>query len=52
MFGLTLSGGAIANIIARAEAPLLAAAAPIAPAVRESPVVGSDETSARVAGRT
>ena len=52
VFGLTLSQGAVANILARAEAPLLAAAAPIAAAVRESPVVGSDETSARVKGKT
>jgi len=52
VFGLTLSEGAIANILARAETPLLAAAAPIAAAVRESPVVGSDETSARVKGKT
>ncbi len=52
MFGLTISEGAIANILARAKAPLLAAAAPIAAAVRASPVVGSDETSARVAGKT
>jgi len=52
VFGLTLSQGAVANILSRAEAPLLAAAAPIAAAVRESPVVGSDETSARVRGKT
>jgi len=52
VFGLTLSEGAIANILARAEAPLLAALAPIAAAVRESPVVGSDETSARVGGKS
>ncbi|MCA1696461.1 MAG: transposase, partial [Actinobacteria bacterium] len=61
VFGLTLSAvfrgakspeGAIANILARAEAPLLAATAPIAEAVRASPVVGCDETSARVAGQT
>ena len=52
MFGLTISEGAIANILARAEAPLLAAAAPIAAAVRASAVVGSDETSARVGGKT
>jgi transposase len=51
VFGLTISEGAIANILARAEAPLLAAAAPIADAVRASPVVGSDETSARVGGK-
>lgn len=52
VFGLVISEGAIANILARAEAPLLAAAAPIAAAVRASPVVGSDETSTRVRGRT
>ena len=52
VFGLTLSEGAIVNIPARAEAPLLAATAPIAVAVRASPVVGCDETSARVAGKT
>ena len=52
VFGLTISEGAIANILARAKAPLLAAAAPIAAAVRASAVVGSDETSARVGGKT
>ena len=52
VFGLTISEGAIANILARAQAPLLAAAAPIAQAVRGSSVVGSDETSARVRGKT
>jgi transposase len=51
VFGLTISEGAIANILSRAGAPLLAAAAPIADAVRASPVVGSDETSARVGGK-
>ncbi|MGC9217672.1 IS66 family transposase [Acidithiobacillus sp.] len=51
-FGVRVSEGAIANILARAEAPLLAAAVPIAAAVRASPVVGSDETSARVGGQT
>jgi transposase len=52
VFGVTISEGAIANILARAQTPLLAAAAPIAAAVRASPVVGSDETSARVSGQT
>lgn len=52
VFGLTISQGAIANILARAEAPLIAAAAPIADTVRQSLVVGSDETSARVRGKT
>ena len=52
VFGLTISEGAIANILARAQTPLLAAAAPMAAAVRASAVVGSDETSARVCGKT
>jgi len=52
VFGVTISEGAIANILARAEVPLLAAATPIAACVRASPVVGSDETSARVGGKT
>jgi transposase len=52
VFGLAISEGAIANILARAQAPLLAAVVPIAAAVRESAVVGSDETSARVGAKT
>lgn len=52
VFGLSISEGAIANILARAQTPLVAAAEAIAAAVRESPVVGSDETSARVRGKT
>ena len=52
VFGLAISEGAIANILARAQAPLVAAADTIAAAVRASPVVGSDETSARVRGKT
>jgi transposase len=52
VFGVTISEGAIGNILARAQAPLVIAAQPLAQAVRTSPVVGSDETSARVAGRT
>lgn len=40
------------GLLARARTPLVAAAAVIAAAVRESPVVGSDETSARVRGKT
>lgn len=52
VFGLTISEGAIGNILARAKTPLLAAAAPIAAAARTSSVVGCDETSARVAGKT
>jgi transposase len=52
VFGLSISEGAIANILARAQRPLVAAAETIAAAVRASPVVGSDETSARVRGKT
>jgi transposase len=52
VFGVTISEGAIANILARAQAPLVAAAEPLAQAVRTSQVVGSDETSARVGGKT
>jgi len=52
VFGLSISEGAIANILARAQTPLVAAAETIAAAVRVSPVVGSDETSARVRGKT
>jgi transposase len=51
-FGLSISEGAIANILARAQTPLVAAAETIAAAVRASPVVASDETSARVGGKT
>lgn len=52
VFGLVISEGAIANILARAQTPLAAAAETIAAAVRVSPVVASDETSARVGGKT
>ena len=52
VFALSISEGAIANILARAHMPLVAAADTIATAVRVSPVVGSDETSARVRGKT
>ncbi len=51
-FGLVISEGAIANILARAAEPLLAATGPIAAAVRASAVVASDETTARVNGKT
>ena len=52
VFGVTISEGAIANILARAEAPMIAAAETIAEQIRASPVVASDETSARVQGKT
>jgi transposase len=52
LFSLSISEGAISNILARARAPLQAATAAIAAVVVASPVVCSDETSARVKGRT
>ena len=51
IFSLTLSEGAISNMLARAREPLLAAAATIRATVLASPVVCSDETSARVSGK-
>ena len=51
VFGVTISEGAIANILARAEAPMIVAAEKIAQTVRASPVICSDETSARVDGK-
>ena len=52
IFSLSISEGAISNMLARARAPLVAAAAAIQAAVLASPVVCSDETSARVSGKT
>jgi transposase len=49
IFSLTLSEGAISNMLARAREPLLVAA--IRATVLASPVVCSDETSARVRGK-
>ncbi len=51
LFSLSISEGAISNILARARAPLLAATATIQAVVLASPVVCSDETSARVKGK-
>ena len=51
VFGLTISQGAIANMLAHAQAPMRVAADDIAAQVRASRVVASDETSARVKGR-
>jgi transposase len=48
LFGLSISEGAISNILARAREPLVDAAAAIEKVVLASPVVCSDETSARV----
>jgi transposase len=52
MFALSISEGAISNMLARARDPLLAAAAAIRDTVTASRVVCSDETSARVSGKT
>jgi len=52
MFALAISEGAISNMLARARDPLLAAAAAIRETVTTSKVVCSDETSARVTGKT
>ena len=52
IFGLAISEGAISNMLGRAREPLVAAAATIRAAVTASPVVCSDETSARVSGKS
>jgi len=52
MFGLSISEGAISNILSRARDPLQDAAQAIEKVVLASPVVCSDETSARVKGKT
>ena len=52
LLGLKISEGAIANMLARAAAPFAAEAGKIADIVRSSPVIASDETSARVCGKT
>ena len=51
IFSLSISEGAISNTLARAQEPLLAAAATIRETMLASPVVCSDETSARVSGK-
>jgi transposase len=52
LFGLSISEGALCNILARAQAPLQAAASAISALVTTSDVVASDETSVRVMKRT
>ena len=52
LLGLTISEGAIANMLARTAKPFAARADEIAENVRSSPVIASDETSARVCGKT
>ncbi len=51
LFALSISEGAISNILARARQPLLDAAATIEKVVLASPVVCCDETSVRVKGK-
>ena len=51
LFSLAISEGAICNILARAQEPLLNATAAIEQVVLASPVVCSDETSVRVKGK-
>ena len=52
IFALSISEGAISNMLARVREPLVAAAAAIAETVTASRVVCCDETSARVQGKT
>jgi transposase len=52
LFGLKISEGAIANMLARAAKPFAECAETIHETVRNSPVIASDETSARVKGKT
>jgi transposase len=52
LFGLTISQGAIANMLARVGETIAAPAERIAEEVRASEAIASDETSARVNGKT
>jgi transposase len=52
LFGLTISQGALANMLARVGEAVAAPAERIAAEVRASEVIASDETSARVKGKT
>ncbi len=52
IFGLAISEGALCNILARAQAPLTAAATTIEAQVKAAAVVASDETSVRVMKKT
>jgi transposase len=52
LFGLTISQGAIANMLARVGTAIAEPADRIAAEVRASEVIASDETSARVQGKT
>jgi len=52
LFGVTISQGAISNMLARSGKPFARVADAIAAKVRGSEVIASDETSARVKGKT
>jgi transposase len=52
LFGLTISQGAIANMLARVGDAMAAPAERVAAEVRASAAIASDETSARVQGKT
>lgn len=52
LFGLSISEGALCNILLRAQPPLEAAASAISARVTSSDVVASDETSVRVMKKT
>jgi transposase len=52
IFGLSVSEGALCNILARASTPLSIAANAIAAQVTEAEVIASDETSVRVMKKT
>jgi transposase len=52
IFGLSISEGALCNILARVQAPLAAAAQAIEAQVKAAAVVASDETSVRVMKKT
>ena len=51
LFGLVVSAGALVNMVKRTAMALKPAAEGILNQIRGSPVVGSDETSARIAGK-
>jgi transposase len=51
VFGITLSEGAISNMLERSAPAMIARAEEIGDEVRKAAVVASDETSARVCGR-
>ena len=48
LFGLSISEGAIANVLRRARRPLESTGAAIAEQLRRAAVIGCDETGARV----